>query len=72
MKNINKNKTEFNSLEFERLIQEERKTNPDYFKGEVIDNGDSFTITPSPFFMDLLKALNTKRVLLQLIKTYNF
>ena len=40
MKNINKNKTEFNSLEFERLIQEERKTNPDYFKAEVIDNGD--------------------------------
>ena len=40
MKNINKNKTEFNSLEFERLIQEELKTNPDYFKGEVVDNGD--------------------------------
>ena len=31
MKNINKNKTQFNSLEFERLIQEELKTNPDYF-----------------------------------------
>ncbi len=58
MKNINKNKTEFNSLEFERLIQQERKTNPDYFKGKVVDNGDSFTITPSPFFMDLLKAIN--------------
>ena len=27
MRNINKNKTEFNSLEFERLIQEERKRN---------------------------------------------
>ena len=53
MKNINKNKTEFNSLEFERLIQEERKTNPDYFKGEFVDNGDSFTITPSPFYRDL-------------------
>ena len=58
MKNINKNKTEFNSLEFERLIQEERKTNPNYFKAEVIDNGDHFNITPSPFFMDLLKAIN--------------
>ena len=58
MKNINKNKTEFNSLEFERLIQEERKTNPDYFKAEIEENGDSFTITPSPFFMDLLKAIN--------------
>ena len=58
MKNINKNKTEFNSLEFERLIEEERKTNPNYFKGEVVDNGDSFTITPSTFFMDLLKAIN--------------
>ena len=58
MKNINKNKTEFNSLEFERLIQKERKTNPDYFKAEIEENGDSFTITPSPFFMDLLKAIN--------------
>ena len=61
MKNINKNKTEFNSLEFERLIQEERKTNPDYFKAEVIDNGDPFNITPSPFFMDLLKAINKEK-----------
>lgn len=51
-------KKDFNSLEFERLIQEERKTNPKYFKGEVEDNGNSFTITPSPFFMDLLKAIN--------------
>ena len=51
-------KKDFDSLEFERLIQEERKTNPEYFKGEVEDNGDSFTITPSPFFMDLLKAIN--------------
>ena len=58
MKNINKNKTEFNSLEFERLIQEERKTNPNYFKAEVIDNGDHLNITPSPFFMDFLKAIN--------------
>ena len=57
MKNINKNKTEFNSLEFERLIEEERVNNPDYFKGEVVDNGDSFTITPSPFYRDLLKAI---------------
>ena len=61
MKNINKNKTEFNSLEFERLIQEERKTNPNYFKAEVIDNGDHFNITPSPFFMDLLKAINKEK-----------
>ena len=29
-----------------------------YFKGKVEDNGSSFTITPSPFFMDLLKAIN--------------
>ena len=61
MKNINKNKTEFNSLEFERLIQEERKTTPDYFKAEVIDNGDHLNITPSPFFMDLLKAINKEK-----------
>ena len=51
-------KKDFDSFEFERLIQEERKTNPQYFKGEVEDNGNSFTITPSPFFMDLLKAIN--------------
>ena len=57
MKNINKNKTEFNSLEFERLIQEELKTNPDYFKGDFVDNGDSFTITLSPFYRDLFKAI---------------
>ena len=57
MKNINKNKTEFNSLEFERLIQEERKTNPDYFKAEVIDNGDHLNITPSQFYKDLFKAI---------------
>ena len=57
MKNINKNKTEFNSLEFERLIQEELKTNPDYFKGDFVDNGDSFTITPSQFYKDLFKAI---------------
>jgi len=57
MKNINKNKTEFNSLEFERLIQEEFKTNPNYFKGEVVDNEDSFTITPSQFYRDLFKAI---------------
>jgi len=55
---MKKQKKEFDSLEFERLIKEERKKNPDYFKGEVEDNGDSFTITPSPFFMDLLKAIN--------------
>ena len=58
MKNINKNKTEFNSLEFEKLIQEERVKNPDYFKGEVVDNGDSFTITPSPFYRHLFKAIS--------------
>ena len=57
MKNINKNKTEFNSLEFERLIEEERVNNPDYFTGEVVDNGDSFTITPSQFYRDLFKAI---------------
>ena len=57
MKNINKKKTEFNSLEFERLIKEERKTNPDYFKGNFEDHGDHFTITPSPFYRDLFKAI---------------
>ena len=57
MKNINKNKTEFNSLEFERLIEEERVNNPDYFKGEVVDNGDSLPITPSQFYRDLFKAI---------------
>jgi len=52
-------KKQFDSSEFERLIKEERKVNPDYFKGEVENNGDdSFTVTPSPFFMDLLKAIN--------------
>ena len=61
MKNIKKNKTEFNSLEFERLIEEELKTNPDYFKGEVQDNEDSFTITPSQFYRDLLKAINKEK-----------
>ena len=54
---MKKQKKEFDSLEFERLIKEERKTNPDYFKGEVVDNGDSFTITPSQFYKDLLKAI---------------
>ena len=54
-------KKQFDSLEFERLIKEERVTNPDYFKGEVEDNGDSFTVTPSPFFMDLLKAINKEK-----------
>ena len=58
MKNINKKKTKFKSLEFEKLIQEERVKNPDYFKGEVVDNGDSFTITPSPFYRDLFKAIS--------------
>ena len=57
MKNINKTKTQFNSLEFERLIQEDLKTNPDYFKGDFVDNGDHFTITPSPFYRDLFKAI---------------
>ena len=54
---MKKQKKEFDSLEFERLIKEERKTNPDYFKGEVIDNGDSFTIELSPFYRDLFKAI---------------
>ena len=54
---MKKQKKEFDCLEFERLIKEERKTNPDYFKGEVVDNGDSFTITPSQFYKDLLKAI---------------
>ena len=54
---MKKQKKEFDSLEFERLIKEERKTNPDYFKGEFVDNGDHFTITPSPFYRDLFKAI---------------
>ena len=58
---MKKQKKEFDSLEFERLIKEERKTNPDYFKAEVIDNGDHLNITPSPFFMDLLKAINKEK-----------
>ena len=58
---MKKQKKEFDSLEFERLIQEERKTNPNYFKSEVIDNGDHLNITPSPFFMDLLKAINKEK-----------
>ena len=57
MKNINKNKTQFNSLEFERLIQEERVKNPDYFKGEFEDYGDHFPITPRQFYKDLFKAI---------------
>ena len=55
---MKKQKREFDSLEFERLIKEERKNNPKYFEAEIEENGDSFTITPSPFFMDLLKAIN--------------
>ena len=54
---MKKQKKQFDSLEFERLIQEERKTNPDYFKGDFIDYGDHFTITPSPFYRDLFKAI---------------
>ena len=54
---MKKQKKQFDSLEFERLIQEERKTNPDYFKGDFIDNGDHFTITPSPFYRDLFKVI---------------
>ena len=54
---MKKQKKEFDSLQFERLIKEERKTNPDYFKGEVVDYGDSFTITPSQFYKDLFKAI---------------
>ena len=54
---MKKQKKQFDSLEFERLIQEEFKTNPDYFKGDFVDNGDSFTITPSQFYKDLFKAI---------------
>ena len=54
---MKKQKKQFDSLEFERLIHEERKTNPDFFKGDFIDNGDHFTITPSPFYRDLFKAI---------------
>ena len=55
---MKKQKKEFDSLEFDRLIKEERKRNTKYFQGSVEENGDSFTITTSPFFMDLLKAIN--------------
>ena len=58
IKKMKKQKKEFDSLEFERLIKEERKNNPNYFEAEIEENEDSFTITPSPFFMDLLKAIN--------------
>ena len=54
---MKKQKKQFDSLEFERLIQEELKTNPDYFKGDFVDNGDHFIITPSPFYRDLFKAI---------------
>ena len=55
---MKKQKKEFDSLEFERLIKEERKNNPKYFEAEIEEDGDTFIITPSPFFMDLLKAIN--------------
>ena len=58
---MKKQKKEFDSVEFERLIEEERVNNPDYFKGEFVDNGDHLNITPSPFFMDLLKAINKEK-----------
>ena len=54
---MKKQKKEFDSLEFERLIKEERKNNPNYFKGKFEDNGDHFTITPSQFYRDLFKAI---------------
>jgi len=52
------NEVSLECLEWARLIKEERKNNPKYFEAEIEENGDSFTITPSPFFMDLLKAIN--------------
>ena len=62
---MKKQKKELDSLEFERLIQEERKTNPDYFKGDFVDNGDHFTITPSPFYRDLFKAITKDKEIKQ-------
>ena len=42
---------------YKAKYNKELKTNPDYFKGDFIDNGDHFIITPSPFYKDLFKAI---------------
>ena len=40
-----------------KIIKEEQKRNPNYFKGSVKDNGDSFEIVLSPFYRDLFKQI---------------
>ncbi len=46
--------------DLKKVLKEEQKINPDYFKGSVKDKGDSFEITLSPFYRDLFKAINSK------------
>jgi hypothetical protein len=43
--------------DFKKIIKEEQKRNPDYFKGSVKDNEDSFEIVLSPFYRDLFKTI---------------
>ena len=40
-----------------KIIKEEQKRNPNYFKGSVKDNGESFEIVLSPFYRDLFKTI---------------
>tara|TARA_R100000278_G_scaffold28584_2_gene26024 strand:- start:29 stop:175 length:147 start_codon:yes stop_codon:yes gene_type:complete len=46
--------------DFKKVLKEEQTRNPDYFKGSVEDQGDSFEITLSAFYRDLFKAINSK------------
>tara|TARA_Y100000361_G_scaffold23419_1_gene18563 strand:+ start:435 stop:590 length:156 start_codon:yes stop_codon:yes gene_type:complete len=43
--------------DLKKILKEEQKRNPKYFKGSVEDKGDSFEITLSPFYKDLLKII---------------
>ena len=43
--------------DLKKVLKEEQKINPDYFKGSVKDNGDSFEIVLSPFYRDLFKQI---------------
>jgi len=43
--------------DLKKIIKEEQKRNPNYFKGSVKDNGDSFEIVLSPFYRDLFKQI---------------
>ena len=46
--------------DLKKVLKEEQKSNPDYFKGSVKDRGNSFEITLSPFYRDLFKTINSK------------